>query len=636
MASVLNIATRALNTNLSTLQVIGNNIANVNTAGYSRQTANLASAGYQQLGSQYYGMGVQIDSVTRAHDVYLTREAQLTASLAAADSTRLARLQQLENLFPVGEDGLGASVNELLNAWTDVASSPTNQAARVVVLGRGEELASRLRETATQIDLLARTTSQQITDTVTQVNRLSEDIAKINQKIIEAQGSKSSPNDLLDQRDKLVAELSQLMQVSTVAADDGTLSVFAGGSQPLVLGTKASSLAVERDTTDPSQVNVVFKQSGYSMTLAPSSLGGELGGLMTFMTQDLASAQNQLGRMALVLSSTVNAQHQLGVDLQGNAGGDFFVAAAPAQGLAAAGNTGNAQIAASVADATQLQASNYEMRFDASGVTLVRLSDGTSQSFGSLPATFDGLQFEATSGTGAAGDVFLIKPYADVARNMQMAVSAADRLAAGSPVIITPASGNTGGASIENLYAVSDSANLTDPVTITFQADGSFTVTGLGPDNPAPDNPGPPASYNYTPGQPMQFNGWSLTLRGTPSAGDSFSVTATPSGGGQQNAGNANGMLALRDLTTYDGVSLSNGYGTLISDLGTRVQGAQFAATYSSSIAASAETARQSVSGVNLDEEAARLLQYQQAYQASAKLLQMAQSMFDTILQTVR
>lgn len=635
MASVLNIATRALNTNLSTLQVIGNNIANVNTAGYSRQTANLASAGYQQLGSQYYGMGVQIDSVTRAHDVYLTREAQLTASLAAADSTRLARLQQLENLFPVGEDGLGASVNELLNAWTDVASSPTNQAARVVVLGRGEELASRLRETATQIDLLARTTSQQVTDTVTQVNRLSEDIAKINQKIIEAQGSKSSPNDLLDQRDKLVAELSQLMQVSTVAADDGTLSVFAGGSQPLVLGTKASSLAVERDTTDPSQVNVVFKQSGYSMTLAPGSLGGELGGLMTFMTQDLASAQNQLGRMALVLSSTVNAQHQLGVDLQGNAGGDFFVAAAPAQGLAAAGNTGNAQIAASVADATQLQASNYEMRFDASGVTLVRLSDGTSQSFGSLPATFDGLQFEAASGTGAVGDVFLIKPYADVARNMQMAVSAADRLAAGSPVIITPASGNTGGASIENLYAVSDSANLTDPVTITFQADGSFTVTGLGPDNPAPDNPGPPASYNYTPGQPMQFNGWSLTLRGTPSAGDSFSVTATPSGGGQQNAGNANGMLALRDLTTYDGVSLSNGYGTLISDLGTRVQGAQFAATYSSSIAASAETARQSVSGVNLDEEAARLLQYQQAYQASAKLLQMAQSMFDTILQTV-
>ncbi|WP_234265307.1 flagellar hook-associated protein FlgK [Hydrogenophaga sp. NFH-34] len=636
MASVLNIATRALNTNLSTLQVIGNNIANVNTAGYSRQTANLASAGYQQLGSQYYGMGVQIDSVTRAHDVYLTREAQLTASLAAADSTRLARLQQLENLFPVGEDGLGASVNELLNAWTDVASSPTNQAARVVVLGRGEELASRLRETATQIDLLARTTSQQVTDTVTQVNRLSEDIAKINQKIIEAQGSKSSPNDLLDQRDKLVAELSQLMQVSTVAADDGTLSVFAGGSQPLVLGTKASSLAVERDTTDPSQINVVFKQSGYAMTLAPSSLGGELGGLMTFMTQDLASAQNQLGRMALVLSSTVNAQHQLGVDLQGNAGGDFFVAAAPAQGLAAAGNTGNAQIAASVADATQLQASNYEMRFDASGVTLVRLSDGTSQSFGSLPATFDGLQFEAASGSGAVGDVFLIKPYADVARNMQMAVSAADRLAAGSPVIITPASGNTGGASIENLYAVSDSANLTDPVTITFQADGSFTVTGLGPDNPAPDNPGPPASYNYTPGQPMQFNGWSLTLRGTPSAGDSFSVTATPAGGGQQNAGNANGMLALRDLTTYDGVSLSNGYGTLISDLGTRVQGAQFAATYSSSIAASAETARQSVSGVNLDEEAARLLQYQQAYQASAKLLQMAQSMFDTILQTVR
>jgi flagellar hook-associated protein 1 len=189
---------------------------------------------------------------------------------------------------------------------------------------------------------------------------------------------------------------------------------------------------------------------------------------------------------------------------------------------------------------------------------------------------------------------------------------------------------------IESLYPVEPSANLTDPVTLTFLADGSFTATGLGPGNPPPDNVGPPASYNYTPGQALQFNGWSLTLRGSPVAGDSFDITPAPATNNSQNAGNAVGVLALRDLATFDGTSLSNGYSGILTDMGTRVQGAQFAASYSGQVAASSEAARVSVAGVNLDEEAARLLQFQQAYQAAAKYMQIAQGMFDTLLQTVR
>ena len=179
------------------------------------------------------------------------------------------------------------------------------------------------------------------------------------------------------------------------------------------------------------------------------------------------------------------------------------------------------------------------------------------------------------------------------------------------------------------------SANLGDQVTLTFLADGSFTASGLGPGNPPPDNVGPPASYNYTPGQPLQFNGWSLTLRGAPAPGDSFDITAAPATNNSQNAGNAVGMLALRDLATFDGVSLSNGYSAVLSDMGTRVQGARFAASYSGQVADSTESARVAVAGVNLDEEAARLLQFQQAYQAAAKYMQIAQGMFDTLLQTV-
>ena len=636
MSSALNIGSQALNANLSALQVIGHNIANVNTAGYSRQTVEMRSACYQSMGGFYLGKGVELGTVARMHDAYLTREAQLSSSVASADSERMARLAQLENIFPTGESGLGAAMNDLLNAWSDVASAPTNMAARSVVIGRGEEIASRLRDTAGQLDILTTSARQQVGDTVNNINRLAADIAKINQTILENQGNAGEPNDLLDQRDQLIGELSKLVQVSTVNADDGRINVFVAGSQPLVLGSGAARLAVVPDSIDGSQQRIQFQQGSSTMELSGSALGGKLGGVVQFIDEDLKDVTNQIGRMALALATTVNTQHALGVNLQGGTGEPFFVPPADVAGLPVPTNTGNAAMHAEVSDPTALKPSDYQVNFTATGVDIVRLSDGQISSFAGLPAELDGLSFQIDSGAAATGDGFLVRPFAAVARNMQMAVSAADRLAAASPVMVTPGSGNTSGMGIVSLYPVEPSANLTDPVTLTFLADGSFTATGLGPGNPPPDNPGPPPSYNYTPGQPLQFNGWSLTLRGNPSAGDSFAITAAPTTNYGQNGGNAGGMLALRDLATFDGVSLSNGYSAVLSDIGTRVQGAQFAASYSGQVAASNEAARAAVSGVNLDEEAARLLQYQQAYQAAAKFMQIAQGTFDTLLQTMR
>jgi flagellar hook-associated protein 1 FlgK len=635
MSSALNIGARALNANLSALEVIGHNIANANTAGYSRQTVQMKVAGYQTLGGQYYGKGVQVDTVTRSHDMYLAREARVASSSAAADSERLARLQQLEDLFPTGADGLGAAMNDMLNAWGDVASAPTNLAARNVVIGRGDEMAARLRDTAGQIDTLAGNARQQLGDTVDRINQLATDIGKINQRIVEAQGDRADPNDLLDTRDQLLADLSQHVQISTVGADDGSMSVFIGGGQALVLGQTVASLKLVPDATDASVVHVNFMQGAIGHPLGDSTLGGELGGLVGFVNEDLPDVVNQLGRLALSLGAQMNAQHRLGVDLLGGSGNDFFVAAPDATGLPGPDNTGSAQMHAEVVDATALKASDYQLDFTATGLNITRLSDGTVGSFATVPAEFDGLSFEVDAGAAAVGDSFIVKPYADVARGMEMALASADRLAAASPVQISPALANVGGVSVQSLYPVEASANLSDPVTLTFLADGSFTASGLGPDNPPPDNAGPPASYNHTPGQAMVFNGWSLTLRGTPAPGDSFDITPSVPGTASQNAGNAVGLLALRDRATFDGESLANGYGGIISSLGTTVQGAQFAASFSGAVATSSEAARASVAGVNLDEEAARLLQYQQAYQASAKYLQVAQGIFDTLLQTV-
>lgn len=627
--SSLNIGARALTTNLAALQVIGHNIANVNTAGYSRQNVQLTTAGAQAFGNGYIGKGVDMSTVERSHSAYLTREAQLTGSVAAADSVRYSRLQALESAFPLGTAGLGAALNDTLNAWSDVASAPNNLTARVVVIAKGEEFASRLRNTAGQLDALSRSTQQQVQGTVDTINGLAGDLAKINQRIVESSGGVHTPNDLFDQRDQLLSELSQHIQTSTIFDKDGAVSVFVAGSQPLVLGQRASQLAVTRDATDNSRIGVSFVQGSVTTPLPDSTLGGGgLSGLMNFLNTDLVAVQNLLGRMALASATSVNDQHRLGIDLQGNPGQDFFIPPAAATGLPAPTNTGNAAVSASVNDPAALMASDYELRFIGTDVSVVRLSDGQSTLLPAASAPFevDGLTFNITSGTAAAGDRILVRPFESAARNLQLAIGSPDRLAAASPVLVTPALTNSGGLSVESLYASSSSTSLTNPVSLTFQANGTFV---------ADDGVNPPATYNFAPGQPIEINGWSLTLRGSPTDGDVFTVSPAPPGSTVQNAGNASAVLALRDRPTFEGVPLADGYVTLFSDVGTRVQGAKFAASFSGQIATTAETARTNVSGVNLDEEAARLLQFQQAYQASAKFLQIAQSTFDSLLATV-
>lgn len=627
--SALNIGARALTTNLAALQVIGHNIANVNTVGYSRQNVQLTTAGAQAFGNGYIGKGVDMSTVERSHSAYLTREAQLTGAVAAADAVRYSRLQALESAFPLGAGGLGSALNDTLNAWADVASSPNNLTARVVVIAKGEEFASRLRNTAGQLDALSRSTQQQVEGTVNTINGLAQDLAKVNQQIVESAGGEHTPNDLFDQRDQLLSELSQHIQTSTIFDKDGSVSVFVAGSQPLLLGQRAAQLAVTRDATDNSRIALAFVQGGVSTPLADATLGGgELSGLMNFLNKDMVAVQNLLGRMALASATTVNNQHALGIDLQGNPGQDFFIPPAAATGMADPANTGNATVSTSVSDPAALMASDYELRFIGTDVSIVRLSDGNSSlvPVASAPFVKDGLTFNIDSGTANAGDRILIRPFEAAARNLQVAIGSPDRLAAASPVMVTPGVNNAGGLSVESLYAVSNSASLNTTMSLTFQANGTFV---------ADDGVNPPTSYNFAPGQPIEINGWSLTLRGSPSDGDVFTVSTAPAGSTAQNAGNASAVLALRDRPTFEGVALADGYVSLFSDVGTRVQGAKFATEFSAQIATTAETARSNVSGVNLDEEAARLLQYQQAYQASAKFLQVAQSTFDSLLQTV-
>lgn len=628
--SSLNIASRALTTNLAALQVIGHNIANVNTAGYSRQSIQLTPSAGQFFGNGYFGKGVEIAGVARAFDAQLTREAQLTHSVAASDAVRYQRLQQLESLFPLGNASLGVSLNNALNAWSAVASSPGDTTARTVVISRAEELTGRLRDTSSNLDELRQSATLQIEESRDAINTLAQQIADINRRIIEVQGSSRAPNDLLDQRDQLVKELNTYVQATTVEASNGGLTVFVGGSQPLVLGAQASQLQVQKNPLDPQRLDMYIVQAGQPFKLNEEFLAaGELKGLLTFVNQDLPDTINSIGRLALSLASQVNAQHRLGLDLNGNPGTDFYsISPIPAgSGVQADGVTpAAASIGATVSDPTAFSASDYELRFNGTDWNILRRSDSTAVANNvTLPATVDGLTFNVT-GTPAAGDTYLIRPFADAARTIGVAISRPENLAAASPVLVTVGNTNTGGLTVESLAATAAGPYATTSLTYNA-ADGRFDVNG---------GPGqiPAAPAQYSPGTPLDFGGWRIVLRGVPNDGDSLEIRPATANEARQNFGNAKALLNLRDVDSFGGITLGDGYIGVFSGVAGKVQSAKFAAEFSDTAAANAEAVRAGRSGVNLDEEAARLLQFQQAYQASAKFLQVAQGTFDTLIQS--
>ena len=662
--SLLNVGARALQANQVALQTTGHNIANVNTVGYSRQGAALQAVHGQNMGSGYIGQGVDVQSILRSHSDLLTRQATAASAVDASDAVRVDRLRQLQDVFSGGATGLGSAINDMLNAFSSVVSAPTDLTARNVVLTRIDETAKRMRGASERIEDIAGTVGEQVQGSLKNANALAQSIAALNGQISQARGNGQPANDLLDQRDQLVRNLNQHIQTTQVAADDGSITLFVGSSQPLVMGNTAAQLSA---AADGGTLRLYFQQpggAGAAIELREDMLGGgDVAGLVKFQNHDLAEGRNLLGRMALGISEALNAQNRLGLTLDGTPGGNLFAPIALPNALAGKGNTSTAQMGLSVGDPSKLQASGYSVAFTAAAVgTVTRASDGLVMAFADIAGLKSVLQGEGlelnnggsppgTFAGAAANNTFQLNPLQGAAAQMQALQFSPRQLAAANPVNAKMGVGNDGTLQLAGLKATGQPTGLVLPgnanplavppilggVELKFLAGSpaTYQVTDYRTASPTPGAPQP-----YTPGKPITIDGWEITLNGAPKPGDTVTVsnaTDTTQYGDwyTRDAGNASALMALRDAKLFDGAALSDGFASAMAQVGTRTQSAQFAAALSSSMAANLERDRSAVSGVNLDEEAARLIQYQQAYQASAKMLQIAQNIFDNLLQTV-
>ena len=653
--SLLNVGARALLANQVALQTAGHNIANVNTPGYSRQTVVLQTVQGQFTGGGYIGQGVDVQTILRNQSELLTRQSAAAGSTQAADIVRSERLRQLQEVFSGGTAGLGAAINDMMNAFSDVVTSPTDITARTVVLTRLDETAARMRTAGERLNELQYTVTEQLESSVTAINSLAKQMASINEQIARANGNGQSPNDLLDQRDQIIRDINQYVQTTQIPADDGTVGLFVAGSQPLVLGTTASSLSIDDATQFPAsgQIKLFFNRTGAPPVEMDENVlgGGSVSGLLRFNNNDLTEGRNLLGRMAMAIGMTMNDQQNLGLTLDGLPGKDLFALPASMPGYTNGAGVGTV----SFTGPTQFAASDYEIRFTTGTAgQVVRLSDGKATPFTDAAnlATLqiDGLNFNLTT-PGNPGERMLFKPFSTAANNIQALVYSPRDLAVANPINAAMGTANGGTMQLAGLKAT----GLPNPPGLVLPANA----------NPAALPPilggvqlqftaGPPTTYDvldrgtapptvlaaaqpYTSGAPISINGWEIKLQGSPKTGDTVVIgnALDPQYGDAftRNAGNASALMSLRDVKMFDESTLSDGYASAIAQVGTRTQSALFAAEMSTTIAANLERDRTAVSGVNRDEEAARLIQYQQAYQASSKMIQIAQNIFDSLLQ---
>ena len=658
--SLMNVGVSALNANQQALTTVGHNIANVNTPGYSRQTVYTNALHGQNMGNGFIGKGVQVATVMRNYSALLNRQSNAANAIHAADTSRLQGLMQMQDVFKGGDGSLGAAVTNMMNAFVDVQAAPSDATGRNVVLTRMSELAARFHAASNMLEEQDYSTAQQLRNNALLVNDKASQVARLNNEISRALATGHQPNDLLDARDQVIREINQYVQTTQVAADDGSISLFVGGSQALVLGINSGQLSVEETKEYPGsqRMALYFSQPGGQQLELTAAMvgGGEIAGLLKFRNEDLAEGRNLLGRLAMTIGHELNLQNQRGLTLNGQQGGALFSLPTTSTGygnITGYSNIGPGAATTQVMDASQLKPSEYRLIFEGSPVApvLTRMSDGKVFNGSSTPpltmaalnAGFDadGLRFtvpNATTAAAVAGNSMLFKPFSTAASEIEALVHNPDELAAASALTANINKNNTGKLQLTQLGA-NDFTGIPaaqHPVRLIF--DGAGQVTYQIYDHLSSTWGLPSAPMDYTPGQPITINGWSITLTGTPAAGDTVDVANALDFGEafRLNAGNAGAFLDLRDKKVFDeGTTLSDGFSAAMAVVGTRTQSVQLAKKLSSTVAKNLEMDRTAVSGVNLDEEAARLLQYQQAYQASSKVIQIAQSLFDSVLNAV-
>lgn len=666
MADLLRIGVSGLSVTQNALTTTGNNITNANTPGYSRQRTNFEPQPSQFIGVGYLGSGVKVQGVQRIVDQLMISQLRAdTATFHELDTTA-KQLNQLDSLLADQSTGLSPSMQQLFADLQQASQDPTSIPVRQVVLSDAGSLATRFNALYQQLMTQQQAVNTDIKNTASEITNLAQNIAKLNQNIVAQTGvTGATPNSLLDQREELLRQVSELVGVKVVNVSDGSVNVFMGSGQPLVIGAQSSTVSSTPSITDPTKQTILLGTGTANVDVTTLVSGGKLGGLTAFQNGTLAPAFNALGRIAISMADAFNQQQARGVDLNGNAGKNLFtdINTTSQQTLRVirdSNNTGGDQPLLFIDNPSALTTSDYRVDFSsATAYTITRLTDNTVVDSGTLvggqttiPASgsVDGFHLTISAApTFAAGDSFSLQPTRLGASAIGVAIQKPEELAFAQPIRASAVNTNTGGGSVTSGIMVPEygaatpgasfnvATPLSRPLLVRYTSPTAYEIL----DNTNPGAPTafiPPLTGTITPGQNniVQINDatgapvYQITLAGNPATGDRFTV-AMNAGGSSDNR-NALALAGLNLTDTVGTQTFEEAYGQLVSAIGATTQAAQNNAEAADTLLNQSQQNRDSVSAVNLDEEAANLIRFQQNYQASAQVINTARELFQTLL----
>lgn len=653
MSNLINLGLSGLNAAQWGLTTTGQNISNASTPGYTIETPVYAESGGQYTGSGYLPQGVSTATVTRQYSQYLTTELNSAQSSGSSLSTYNTMISQLNNLIGSPTGGIASAITGYFTGLQNVSNNASSLATRQTAMSGAQTLVNQINAAGQQYDALRQSVNTQLSNTVSQINSYTQQIAQLNGQIVAASTQGQPPNQLMDQRDLAVSNLSQLIGVNVVNSN-GSYSVFMGNGQPLVSAGNSYNLGTAPSTGDTSELSVQYLgQAGANPAAAPQNLpdskvtGGTLGGLVGFRSQTLDPGEAQLGAIAVSFASQVNAQNALGITLTGAQGGALF-SVGSATVYANTQNTGNASLKVSFANPAQPTTGDYTLAYNGTAYTLTDNSSGAVVgSAVNLSQPIDGLNF-STTGTMNAGDSFTVEPTRGALNSFTTATTAASAIAAASPVLGSAAVSNTGTGAISSGTVTAGYTMPNASTTLSyngvglagFPAGSTVTVAGSPPTSYPIVDATTVVPYSSATGATLtinnviagQMNNVSVTISGAPAAGDKFTIG--PNTGATNDGSNALALANLSSAQSLGGgtLTLVGAYANYVNQVGNQTNQIQTSSTAQTALVTQITTAQQSVSGVNLNEEAANLLQYQQLYQANSKVIQTAQTLFQTLL----
>ena len=693
MSGIFGIALSGLNAARASLTTTGHNISGVNTPGYHRQTNTQASNLANYTGAGYIGNGVQTTSISRVYDAHLEKVVQANTAMESYYSTQEAQLDQLDQIIADPSVGITPALQSFFESLQVLTqpNMPASIPARQAVVNQAQALVTRMQTMDNRIEEIRDGVNTGIRLTVDNINAQANKIAELNNQIQQLTlGDQIVPNDLLDQRDQAVLELNKNVKATVVKQDGNVYNVFIGNGQSLVLGERALQLAAVPSRDEPQRYAVAYKENNGLFEIPSNAIdGGTLGGLLNFRHDALDVAQNALNRIAIGFAQSMNAQHLLGVDINGAPVAskpadqqEFFTIKDFAANLripANSKNVGSLTLKASVVDYipgtsnlngyTQMTNNDYKIicispdNFNIQRQpdnTLMSPTDLTGAPLGTTITTaqltppkgviLDGVKIEvATAGGSATSDSFMLQPTRGAIGQMLVNVKQPSEVAASSNIIGKSGAANAGAAAISGAWQrpVNPVNVISVPVSLQYTATGWSVVT------PAAGfkvviNEDVSGGFKFvTNGAPSlstgEDAGIEFKIDGTPKSGDTFTIqTKTTAEFGISDSFNMLQITAIQTRSTMEGsgggkptTSFVGSYSRMVSMVANKTAEVKAAGEAATASLKEATLTRESISGVNMDEEAANLLRFQQAYLASSKCIEIANTLFDSILNAV-